>query len=149
LFTASEFHGRDLKERGIVMPVVPRDVVLDRALALAHWLAQSGRDELVRAKRQRSRHLQDRLPAVFAQELAMHSRTFVGSSEVGANIDRYFGGGERHGETAPEVHNEAAGAPLLDVLRQSLADELQIPHQDLDDTDSFVDIGIDSISAVT
>src|SRR3546814_1605451 len=63
------------------MPVVPRSEVLGYALDLASHLASSSREELIEQKNRRSRFLRDRLHAVFARELAMHDKTFVGNDE--------------------------------------------------------------------
>lgn len=149
LFTAREFTGRELAERGIAMPVLPRRRVLPHALALADHLATAPRDALVAAKTARCRALREHLPAAFAGELALHDHTFVGNSDVVSNIDRYFKGSS----DAPAAQAVPASAADLDVLRdrlrRSLAEELGTSVEEVDDHTAFLDLGMDSISAVT
>src|SRR5690606_10938015 len=133
LFTAREFHGQELKRRGFEMPVVPRSEVFGYALDLATHLASSSREDLVEQKNRRSQFLRDRLHTVFARELAMHDKTFVGNDEVVANIARYFNDGGNHSEPVPEASgntppHEPVGDPhslqqVLETLRGSLAEE--------------------------
>ncbi|MCX7366161.1 MAG: beta-ketoacyl synthase N-terminal-like domain-containing protein [Alphaproteobacteria bacterium] len=113
LFTARDFTGRDLKQRGIDMPVVPRKDVV-----------------------------------------AMHDKTFVGNAQVVANVERHFNVGTAQEEA---VHSPKAGGPapdrasqqeVLETLAQSLADELLMRREQVDETAAFTDIGMDSISAV-
>jgi acyl transferase domain-containing protein/enoyl-CoA hydratase/carnithine racemase/acyl carrier protein/NAD(P)-dependent dehydrogenase (short-subunit alcohol dehydrogenase family) len=159
LLTAREFRGRELKQRGIDMPVLPRNEVLGYALALANHLASSGRQELVRQKNRRSRPIRERLQAAFAQELAMHDKTFVGNRDVAANIDRYFDGAAAQGDTGLSSNGDASARgpvrdqqlqkEILEALRESLAEELHIPREHVDGGAAFTDMGMDSISAVT
>ncbi|HEY0832669.1 MAG TPA: polyketide synthase, partial [Azospirillum sp.] len=157
LFTAREFQGRELKRRGIAMPVLPRAAVPGYALALANHLAASDRQDLVRRKAERSRSLRERLPSVFAQELAMHDRTFVGNADVVANIDRYFntgiGGAPAAAISAAAPRGAAPSGQTMqsvrESLRKSLAEELLMQPGQLDLDVPFIDLGMDSISAVT
>ena len=50
LFSAHEFKGRELAQRGMPLPVLPAAEVLPRALAVAHRLARRSRPELLAAK---------------------------------------------------------------------------------------------------
>jgi acyl transferase domain-containing protein/enoyl-CoA hydratase/carnithine racemase/acyl carrier protein/NAD(P)-dependent dehydrogenase (short-subunit alcohol dehydrogenase family) len=148
LITAREFRGRELKARGVA-PVLPRDQVLDYALALADHLALSSRDDLVRQKNARVRPIRERLQATFAQELALHDMTFVGNADVVAGIAQHFNDVAFKREDSSVVSNSATPPHVLDTLRQSLAEELHVAVAEVDDAVAFVDIGIDSISAVT
>jgi len=154
LLTAREFQGRELKQRGIAMPVMPRNEVFDYALALANHLALSTRDQLVQQKNQRSESIRQRLPAVFAQELAMHDKTFVGNQDVIDNINRHFNEAAKQDEPVQASNSGARSCnhqppQVLEILRQSLADELQMQRQQVDDETAFIDMGLDSITAVT
>jgi acyl transferase domain-containing protein/enoyl-CoA hydratase/carnithine racemase/acyl carrier protein/SAM-dependent methyltransferase len=148
LFTAQEFRGRDLRARGVAS-VFPRDQVFDYALALANHLALASRDELVRQKNERARSIRERLQATFAQELALHDATFVGNADVVAGIAQHFNDAAFAREDSPVAPTNTTPPHVLDTLRQSLAEELHIAAAEVDDAVAFVDIGIDSISAVT
>lgn len=76
LLTARTFRGADLATRGIPFEVRPRKEVLPAALELARNLAEKPRTSLVTLKDHLVRDLRERLPAVIAQELAMHEITF-------------------------------------------------------------------------
>jgi len=148
LFTANEFRGSDLEARGVT-PVLPRHQVLDYALALADHLALSSREELIRQKNERARAIRERLQETFAQELALHDTTFVGNNDVIAGIAQHFNDTEFERADAPVSSSNATPPHVLDTLRQSLAEELHVAASEVDDAVAFVDIGIDSISAVT
>lgn len=152
LLTARPFLGRELQQRTSAMPVLPRSAVLPYALALAEQLAQSDRNQLIAQKSARSAALRQLLPQVFAQELALHDRTFVNNPDVIANIARHFT------EAAAEIPavsttaastSESGGPALLESLRASLIEELQLQREQFDDDATFIDLGLDSISAVT
>nr|QEO74705.1 phosphopantetheine-binding domain-containing pro [uncultured bacterium] len=149
LLTAREFRGRELKDRGVV-PVLPRGEVLDSARALASHLARSSCAELKRRKRQSSQPIRAQLPQTFAQELALHDRTFVGNADVIAGLARHFRDIASVDQSPSHALRRAGAAPqVAATLRQMLADELSLPPDQIDDDMAFVDIGIDSISAVT
>lgn len=154
LLSAQAFSGRELKHHGIKMPVVPRREVFNYALALASHLASSSRSVLVEQKRRRCRSIRERLPAVFAQELAMHDKTFVGNKDVIDNIGRYFNDVTEHHETEnrsdiKSTIDNLSARQVLDTLSQSLANELYIDRAQIDADAAFIDLGMDSISAVT
>ncbi|MEE7626363.1 SDR family NAD(P)-dependent oxidoreductase [Methylobacter sp. Wu8] len=155
LLTAREFQGRELKRRGMAMPVMPRREVFDYALALANHLALSTRDQLVRQKNRRSESIRQRLPDVFARELAMHDKTFVGNQDVIDNINRHFNEAAAQDDPAQSPMSGARASShqspqqVLESLRQSLAEELQMQREQVDDETAFIDMGLDSITAVT
>lgn len=76
LMSARSVRGRELRERGVSFPVVPRAQVLDRALALARELADKPRLALVILKNHMVGELRARMPETTRQELAMHDVTF-------------------------------------------------------------------------
>lgn len=152
LMSAREFPGSELKQQGIGMLVLPRRQVLGHAMALARHLAQSERAQLVQDKRQRSQWLRQQLPLTFSQELALHDKTFVGNSDVIAGIERHF---HREVSVAPVMATAAAAAApmspqqVFDSLQQGLMDELQLLDAQVDPDRAFIDMGMDSIAAVT
>ncbi len=151
LLSAEEFQGRTLKQHNIDSPVLPRNQVSDYALALGHHLAQSSRQQLVLQKTRRSEHLRQRLPSFFAAELAMHDKTFVGQQTVIDNINRYFNnaGEQNRPVTTGALNIDSSVEHLLLTLRQSLIEELQMQQEQVDDDATFIDMGMDSITAVT
>jgi acyl transferase domain-containing protein/enoyl-CoA hydratase/carnithine racemase/acyl carrier protein len=163
LMTAREFSGRELKQRGITMPVMPRNQVFGYAMALAGHLARSTRAQLVQQKNLRCQPIRERLQGVFAQELAMHDKTFVNNPEVIENISRHFndaaaiGGSVQmavHGANGSAATSTASAGNLsqqqvLEVLAQGLGDELQMQREQVDPDANFTDLGLDSVVAVT
>ena len=160
LLTAREFQGRELFQRGIDMPVMPRSEVLGYTLALAKHLALSSQQLLIEQKNLRSQSIRQQLQSVFSQELAMHEKTFVGNQVVIDNLHRHFNEGLAESELAqiksdnvqPFSHSESdwqSREELLKILRQSLTEELQMQRENVDDNVAFIDMGLDSITAVT
>lgn len=93
LFTASEYKGYELHERGLKNPALERDRVLPFALAVANAVAQKPRAELAAWKAQRAQPLREQVEANYKQELRMHERTFVGNQEVLSRIQQHFNPG--------------------------------------------------------
>ncbi|MEH1972440.1 MAG: SDR family NAD(P)-dependent oxidoreductase [Nostoc sp.] len=157
LFGGREYKGAELKERGISMPVLPRSQVLGYALKLAHHLAKFSQNELVQRKNQATAGLKDLLDAVHTQELAMHEKTFVGQSQVLKNIherfdrgielgigDRGLGTGDWEDKSGDSDQNQL----VIQTLRETIAAELFLETEEIDEDAKFVDLGLDSISAV-
>lgn len=150
LFTAREYRGRELGERSARVLVKPAREVLGTALTAAHALARKPRAKLLAMKADLAAPLRARLDTVLERELAMHETTFIGNDGVRARIAEKFGEANRMMETA-----EPAKASSIDVtalradLTASLAEDLMIDVADIRDGDSFLDLGLDSILAVT
>ncbi|CDK98842.1 conserved protein of unknown function containing polyketide synthase/Fatty acid synthase domain [Magnetospirillum gryphiswaldense MSR-1 v2] len=146
LFTAREYRGRELAERNPSLHVTPAAQVLPTALALAHGLARQKRETLLDLKAQASQPLRQRLPATFARELAMHEKTFIGNPRVQERIERMF-------PTAAPAPSALTGTGSRDAVRAqviaTLAEDLMIPPADIRDTAGFLELGLDSILAVT
>lgn len=147
LFTAREYRGRELAERSPNLRVLPASQVLPVALALAHGLARQPRDRLLALKAQANRPIVDRLDAVFAQELAMHEKTFIGNPRVQERIDQMFPPAPPATATAPAA--QAGRDPVRKVVVDSLAEDLMIADTDIRDGAGFLELGLDSILAVT
>jgi polyketide biosynthesis enoyl-CoA hydratase PksI len=90
LMTAANYRGGELEQRGLAFQVLPRAAVLERARAIARGLAQKPREALVTLKLHMTRELRERLPAIIADEVAMHEKTFHHPA-VGDKIHTAFG----------------------------------------------------------
>jgi len=150
LFSARQYRGRDLGERSARLTVRPAREVLRTALAAAHELARESRESLITAKEKAALLLRGRLDMVLERELAMHEKTFIGNEAVRQRIAEKFG--EDTG--VPELEKDGAAEPVdgnalqADLVR-SLAEDLMIDVADIRLEDSFIDLGLDSILAVT
>jgi acyl transferase domain-containing protein/enoyl-CoA hydratase/carnithine racemase/aryl carrier-like protein len=160
LFTAREYKGQELKTRGLPMPVLPRAQVVGQALQLAGQMAQATRADLVNWKSAQVQALRQVLDSVYAEELAMHQATFVGNSEVRNRIESQFNpwdGGPQ--PPAPslaepdglEIAAQDLGAfnRILAHLRATLATELHMQADAVDNEAAFIEMGLDSINSVT
>jgi acyl transferase domain-containing protein/enoyl-CoA hydratase/carnithine racemase/NAD(P)-dependent dehydrogenase (short-subunit alcohol dehydrogenase family)/acyl carrier protein len=159
LLTAQAQTGRELKARGLRLPVLPRADVLPAAMALAGQIAQASRERLIALKQQLTAYIHQPLEETYQRELAMHDRTFVQRAETAEKIHLGF-----HSDTevpaAPAVpagtidRTAAAGGSdalrsVTASLRTLLANELQMSESDVIDDAQFVDLGLDSIGGVS
>ncbi|MEA9588538.1 SDR family NAD(P)-dependent oxidoreductase [Xanthomonas sp. WHRI 10064A] len=151
LLGAQPYKGRELRERLPGLSVVPRGEVLALAHRIAtRWATPQTREELIRAKQLRLAPLVQGLPETIQKELAMHEKTFYHNPAVAALIDRSFGLGAARTGDAPGANAAAARARSLEtLLKSTLAAEIQLAVEELDDQASFVDLGLDSVTAVT
>ncbi|MQX35684.1 SDR family NAD(P)-dependent oxidoreductase [Roseospira navarrensis] len=150
LFTAREYRGRDLAARGPDLHVRPGSAVLPAALDLAHRLARHPRERLTALKAEQARPLRRAIETVLDWELAMHRTTFVGSDRVRARIAEKFPEPAR--AAAPAPSRETAAPPPGDVrarVVETLAEALMIPPVEIRDDAAVLDLGLDSILAVT
>ncbi|MGE4278083.1 MAG: SDR family NAD(P)-dependent oxidoreductase [Magnetospirillum sp.] len=145
LFTAREYRGRELAERHAGLDVRPAAQVLDHALGLAHGLARQPRQTLRDLKAQAIRPLTECLETVFAEELAMHAKTFIGNKRVQERIEQMFPAAP----VAPAPRPQATSPDLRRKVVDSLAEELMIESADIHDASGFLELGLDSILAVT
>ena len=90
LFTARNFRGSELKERGVELEIVPKKDVVDSAVRLAKSFAEKPRLSLVTLKNHLSKSLRDRIFEYIADEVKMHDLTFH-RPEVEARIEKLFG----------------------------------------------------------
>jgi len=163
LLTGQPYSGRELKERGLQLSVVPRAEVYEAAMARARQMARGSRERLLRLKQQWRGYLQQALEETYALELAMHEKTFVGQAETLAQIEKNFyqdieprPESESRTASPEQVHIEAEDQWLdSDVLRAVtatlktlLANQLQMQESDIDENVQFVDLGLDSITGV-
>uniref|UniRef100_UPI00374247C8 beta-ketoacyl synthase N-terminal-like domain-containing protein n=1 Tax=Fulvivirga marina TaxID=2494733 RepID=UPI00374247C8 len=163
LLTANEYAGRDLKRKGLLLPVLSRKDVNEAALTLAKQIAQNPRSGLVAAKQQLTRHLKDLLEETYSRELAMHEKTFVGQADTLKQIESNFYSEEGTAQvqavpvtenaTTPEPQktsqNQDALPGIISSLKKLLAKELHLEIDEIDENSQFVDLGLDSIVGVT
>ncbi|MEM6734983.1 MAG: polyketide synthase [Bacteroidota bacterium] len=90
LFTAENYRGGELQERGIPQKVVPKSQVLEEAIKLAKSLAEKPRLSLVTLKAHLSREIRATIAQIIDMELKMHDITFH-QPEVKARIEDLFG----------------------------------------------------------
>lgn len=157
LFTAQEYKGSDLKQRGINLPVLPRAKVLDYALQIASQMAIFSREELIKDKNQRNQQLRNKLADIVKKELFMHEKTFIGNLQTLARIHSKFQQ-ENDDETydpvsklqtnEKEMPSQDDLISIQQALRNMLAKELHMSTDAIDDNVPFVDIGLDSITGV-
>lgn len=157
LFTATDLRGRALAARSDDVAAWPNAEVLDVALMRAHGLARSSRTELMELKSALARPLRERLDAILAAELAMHRTTLIGNADALRQIEA-LADDSAPSPRQPELRRETKAAeadPAADMisirigLAASLAEELMINAEDVTDDAAFIDLGMDSILAVT
>jgi polyketide biosynthesis enoyl-CoA hydratase PksI len=90
LMTARTYRGSELRARGVPVPVVGRAQVLEVAFGLARDLADKPAVSLRLLKHHLSARLRSELPALVAQEVAMHAVSFR-QPEVRERVERLFG----------------------------------------------------------
>lgn len=90
LFTAKNYQGGALKQRGVNFQVVKREAVLETALELAEELADKPLLTLKTLKAHLSQEMKRHLAKVIDQELMMHKITFP-QLEVKQRIQQLFG----------------------------------------------------------
>ncbi|WDD90503.1 SDR family NAD(P)-dependent oxidoreductase (plasmid) [Burkholderia sp. FERM BP-3421] len=150
LFGAQPYKGRALRERLPGLSVVPRGEVLAQARRLAaQWAMRRTRDALIRDKGRRLAALAQALPAMIRKELDMHELTFRHNPDVARLIDRAYGFASTADADTDAGSRCAPGQDLITLLKSTLATEIQMSSDELDDQASFVDLGLDSVTAVT
>ncbi len=168
LLTGQDYAGREWKERGLRLPVMPRKDVYATAMTLAKQIAESGRSRLMRLKRQLTGDVHQQLEETYRLEVAMHEKTFVGQSGTLAQIEKNFyqepdasrGGAQKTSvePATPQQEPVTTANPSADndvlhevtaSLKTLLANELQMRESDIDENVQFIDLGLDSISGVT
>jgi polyketide biosynthesis enoyl-CoA hydratase PksI len=90
LFSANNYQGGALRERGIPVKVVKKKEVVPTAMALARDLANKPLVSLKLLKAHLTQRIKAELPAIIEQELAMHAVSFA-QPEVRERIETLFG----------------------------------------------------------
>jgi polyketide biosynthesis enoyl-CoA hydratase PksI len=90
LFSADNYYGKALKERGAPIAIVKKNEVISKAMALAATLADKPVLSLKVLKEHLNREIRAALPGIIEKELAMHKQTFT-QPEVLKRIEQLFG----------------------------------------------------------
>ncbi len=156
LLTGQTYTGRELRDAGVRLPILPRADVPARAMEVAKQIARVPRRRLIALKQQLTAQVHDLLEETYRLELEMHEKTFVGRSDTLAQIEMNF---HQEADTTPapqadvETADPRVDGDLLEVvtaaLKTLLAKELQMRESDIDDNAQFVDLGLDSIGGVS
>lgn len=91
LYTAENYRGIELLERGIPQKVVPKSEVMAEAFKLARQLAEKPRISLITLKKRLTIEAKSKINQVIEDELAMHDATFH-RPEVAERIEKLFNG---------------------------------------------------------
>ena len=90
LHRASNYYGKELKERGAPAKIVTKQDVIPTALKIAEELADKPLLSLKTLKKHLTSQIRSELPAIIEQELKMHELTFA-QPEVRNRIETLFG----------------------------------------------------------
>ncbi len=160
LLSAVQLTGAELKQRGLSLPVLPRENVVAHGIELANRFAELPRSTLVALKAAWTAPLKAELDKTYAAELAMHDKTFVGSNDTLNQINQKFikeqGASEGAVAAQPEpaivakeTNAQIDVAQVKATLRALLAAELHLDEDEIEDSEQFVELGLDSITGVT
>jgi len=89
MFTAQNYRGKVLKERGAPLKVVPKPEVLPEAIKLAKSLAEKPRKSLMILKEHVRNAMLPALREIITKELRMHELT-IHEEEVSKRIEQFF-----------------------------------------------------------
>ncbi|WP_444996462.1 SDR family NAD(P)-dependent oxidoreductase [Aliikangiella sp. IMCC44359] len=157
LFSADEYKGIVLKKRYAELPVVAQADVLKLAMIIANDMAKKSRQQLQKSKAQYNQSINQNTAKIFEQEQAMHQLCFVNNDEVLTRIQQHFNDPTKRDVTmSSQVTNtvednnsdETDLQQIIETLRKTLADELLIDEEALDNDMKFIDIGLDSVMGV-
>ena len=90
MYTAKNYRGQELAERGVSFPVVPRKDVLKVAKKIAYEMSEKPRLSLITLKKHLTSKIREKLPEFIEKEVAMHEITFH-QPEVESRIEEFFG----------------------------------------------------------
>jgi acyl transferase domain-containing protein/acyl carrier protein/NADP-dependent 3-hydroxy acid dehydrogenase YdfG len=163
LLTGQHQTGSELKQRGLLLPVLPQSGMEAAAMTLARQIARASRGRLIGLKRQLMAYVHQTLEETYRLELAMHEKTFVGRSDTLAQIQNNFyqeietsSAGVQPARVDPArglPGNASTASDVLSAVTASLktllADELHMRENEIDEDVEFVELGLDSINGVT
>lgn len=161
LLCAGEHSGHMLKNSGLQSPVLPQQQVLPFALLVAHQLTKRSRQQLIDDKKARMAPIHQAIDDAHQRELAMHELTFVGQTQVLKRINTHFRAAKSNDSPLNQQQHSAANAMPVNPESQAnekrihqkvvslLATELMLSTEEIDGSDQFADLGIDSIIAVS
>lgn len=90
LFSARNYSGEEIRERGAPFKIVKKDEVIATAMKMAQELADKPRLSLKVLKEHLTRDIRATLPKIIEAEIAMHKITFA-QPEVRKRIEEMFG----------------------------------------------------------
>ncbi len=90
LFSAKNFYGRELKERGVGAKIVKKNEVINAAISLAKEYADKPMLSIKLLKKHLADKIREHLPKYIKLELAMHEKAFE-QPEVQQRIEDLFG----------------------------------------------------------
>lgn len=90
LYTALNYHGKELKQRGALVKIVKRNDVIPTAFSIARDIADKPLISLKLLKKHFTEKIKTELPIIIDKELAMHAKTFI-LPEVKERINKSFG----------------------------------------------------------
>jgi amino acid adenylation domain-containing protein/thioester reductase-like protein len=184
IWTAKEYTGKELKDKGANVLFQSGDKVLSEALMLAKSLAEKSLPALKVYKHELARSILERFPQTVKQERDMHREIFK-EPEALARVQTHFAKLDSYNEQAetanaaepvaviaqpPQLKRtvsqpEAAEMPALQPIKASsipqytlegiteellttISELLHIPVAELDKQAKFIELGVDSISAI-
>lgn len=158
--TAREFQGHEFNTHAIGMLVLPRHQVLTCAIEIANQLALSDRKNLIQDKQRCVASLRQQLQSTFNKELLLHDKTFVGNPAVITGIENYYKTQTKnlldkkldiinHDIQIKQTHYTLSQKQIFEILEKSLIEELQLYREQFNPDIAFIDMGMDSITAVT
>jgi len=175
LLTAQEYDGKELRNKGLQLPVLPRQKVVPAAINLAKQIARHPRNLLIALKHHWTEPLRDLLQQTCELELAMHEKTFVGQSNILERIQNNFLNQanpqkeviQKIEQNAIDLNNgqqpesmelnknlvnltqSATISAITATIKKLLAGELHMNVAEVEEDIQFVDLGLDSITGVT
>lgn len=90
MFTAKNYRGGELEKRGVTLPIVARNEVLNYSVELGQSLAEKPRISLVTLKDHMTESLRESISLYTEKEIRMHKKTFH-LPETKARIEMLFG----------------------------------------------------------
>ncbi|NEQ72618.1 MAG: SDR family NAD(P)-dependent oxidoreductase [Okeania sp. SIO2C9] len=122
MYTAQNYRGKELAQRGIPFPVVPRKDVLKVAKKIAYEMSEKPRLSLITLKDHLRGKISQKLPEFVDKELAMHDITFH-QPEVASRIEKIFG------ETTTMVDSLELNQKIVKQEREQINQQEEILNQ--------------------
>ena len=128
MYTAQNYRGKELAQRGVSFPIVPRKDVLKVAKKIAYEMSEKPRLSLVTFKQYLRRKIDEKLPEFIDNELAMHEITFH-KPEVASRIEEIFDkmtmvSNNPENLSQESVRKEISTEQKLDAYRLSLQNKM-------------------------
>lgn len=89
MYTARNYRGKELAERGVTFPVIPRKEVINHARNVANMLSSKRRLSLITLKKHLTSKIRSNISIFIEEEVKMHEKTFH-QPEVATRINELF-----------------------------------------------------------